>query len=90
MASFIPAKYTAQSAGAVEYTDCIFAKGLDPSTNECPRYNIKPIWWWGFSNAGALGNAEYPSLPSLPRPLWPGVVGLDRVLSMGQIGLFDI
>ena len=26
-----------------------------------------------------------PSLPSLPGPLWPGVVALDRVLSMGQI-----
>ena len=28
-----------------------------------------------------------PSLPSLPRPLWPGVVVPDRVLSMGQIEL---
>ena len=26
-----------------------------------------------------------PSLPSLPGPLWPGVVALDRVLSMSQI-----
>ena len=29
-------------------------------------------------------------LPSLPDPLWPGVVAPDRVLSMGQIELFDI
>ena len=29
------------------------------------------------------------SLPLLPGPLWLGVVGLDRVLSMGQIELFD-
>ena len=28
--------YIAQSAGAVEYTDCISAEGFD-STNECPR-----------------------------------------------------
>ena len=28
-----------------------------------------------------------PSLPSLPGPLWPGVVALDRALSMGQIEL---
>ena len=28
-----------------------------------------------------------PSLPSLPDPLWLGVVALDRVLSMGQIEL---
>ena len=27
------------------------------------------------------------SLPSLPGPLWPGVVASDRVLSMGQIEL---
>ena len=28
-----------------------------------------------------------PSLPSLPGPLCPGVVALDRVLSMGPIEL---
>ena len=27
------------------------------------------------------------SLPSLPGPLWPGVIGPDRVLSMDQIEL---
>ena len=26
-------------------------------------------------------------LPSLPGPLWRGVVALDRVLSIGQIGI---
>ena len=31
-----------------------------------------------------------PSLPSLPGPLWPGIVAPDRVLSMDQIELFDI
>ena len=31
-----------------------------------------------------------PLLPSLPGPLKPGVVAPDRVLSMGQIELFDI
>ena len=30
------------------------------------------------------------SLPSLPGPLWPRVVVPDRILSMGQIELFDI
>ena len=30
-----------------------------------------------------------PSMTSLPGPLWPGVVAPDRVLSMGQIELFD-
>ena len=31
-----------------------------------------------------------PSLPSLPSPHWPGVVAPDKVLSIGQIELFDI
>ena len=31
-----------------------------------------------------------PSLPSIPGPLWPGVVVPNRVLSKGQIELFDI
>ena len=31
-----------------------------------------------------------PSLPSLPDPLWPRVVVPDRILSMGQIELFNI
>ena len=30
-----------------------------------------------------------PSLPLLPGPLWSEVVAPDRVLSMGQIELFD-
>ena len=37
---------------------------------------------WGISST--------PSLPSLPGPLWPGVVAPDEVLSMGQIELRDI
>ena len=38
------------------------------------------------------GMQSTPSLSSLPGPLWPGVVALDRVLRMGggQIKLFDI
>ena len=37
------------------------------------------LWWWWWLN----------SLPSLPSPLWPGVVAPERVLSMGQIEQFD-
>ena len=33
------------------------------------------------------GMRSTPSLPSLPGPLWPGVIASDRVLSMGQIEL---
>ena len=76
----------AQSAGTVEYTDSTSAEGWD----ECPRDNTKqsdgeiPVMLelWGMQCT--------PSLPSLPDPLWPGVVAPDRVLSMGQIELFDI
>ena len=64
----------AQSAGAVEYTD-------PPS--ECPRYDTKQsdgevpavLELWGIRST--------PSLPSLPGPVWPGVVAPDRALSMG-------
>ena len=31
------------------------------------------------------GMRSTPSLPTLPGPLWPGVVVPDRVLSMSQI-----
>ena len=41
----------------------------------------------GSSNVGALENAEYPSLTSLPGPLWSRVMASDRVLFMSQIKL---
>ena len=36
------------------------------------------------------GTQSTPSLPKLLDPLWPQVVAPNRVLSMGQIELFDI
>ena len=48
------------------------------------------IWWWGFSNAGSLGNAEYPFIAIASSSRWPVVVAPDRVLSISQIELFDI
>ena len=36
------------------------------------------------------GTQSTPSLSSLPGPLWPELIALDRVLSMGQIEVFDI
>ena len=50
----------AQSAGAVEYTDCISAEELN-SSNECPGYDTKK------SDGEALGNAEYPFIAIIPR-----------------------
>ena len=57
-----------QSAGAVEYTDCTSAEGLDPP-NECPGYDTKQsdgevpavLEFWGMRST--------PSLPLLPSPL---------------------
>ena len=36
------------------------------------------------------GMRRIPLLPLLPGPLWPGIGSPDRVLSIGQIELFDI
>ena len=66
----------AKLAGAVEYTDCFSAEGYPP--NECPGYDTKqsdgevPVMLelWGMRST--------PSLPSLPGPLWPGVVAPDK------------
>ena len=33
------------------------------------------------------GMQSTPSLPSLPGPLWPGMVAPDKVLPLGQIEL---
>ena len=74
----------AQSAGDVEYTDCFSAEAWD-SPNDRPRYDTTQsdgevsvtLEHWGIRNIHLL--------PSLPGPLWPGVVAPDTVLSMCQI-----
>ena len=81
-----PKKVIAKSDEALEYTICFSEEGWD-SPNECPVYDTKqsdgevPIMQelWEMRST--------PLLPSLPGPLWPGVVASDRVLSMGQIKL---
>ena len=80
----------AQPVGAVKYTNCIYAEGYDTFLNKCPWYDTKQsdcetpamLELWGMRNT--------PSLPSFPGPIWSEVVAPDRVLSMGQIELFDI
>ena len=78
------------SAGAAEYTDCKFAEvGLD-SPKECPGYDTKQsdgsdtVMLKLWSMRGIL------LLSSLKSLLVPGVVAIDRVLSRGQIEMFDI
>ena len=77
---------SAQSAGAVEYTDCISAENKTPThptiVLDMTLSNLMVRLLWGMRIT--------PSMPSLPGPLWPRVVAPERVLSMGQIELFDI
>ena len=65
LSNYLPKPFTivAQSTGAVEYTDWISA---DPT--------LRVSWIWhkaissqGFSNAGDLGNVEYPFISVVPR-----------------------
>ena len=78
-----------QPARVAEYTDCIHAEGNN-YFNDCPGYDIKQPDGEASVMLELWGIWSNPLLPSLPDPLWPGVVAPDRVLSMGQIELFDI
>ena len=81
---------TAQSAGAIEYTDCISTEGYNPHPhNESPGYDIKQSD--GDTPVLVLsGMWSIPSLPLLQDLFCPGVVTPDRVVFMGQVELFDI
>ena len=68
----------AQSAGAVEYTDC-----TDLPRNKCPGYDTKQSDGEVPAVLELWGMRCTPSLLLLPGPLWPGVVAPDRALSMG-------
>ena len=77
-------KLLAQSAEAVEYSDCISTEEQN-SPNECPKYDTKQFDGEVPVKLELLGMQSTPSLPSLPGPLCPEVVAPRRVLSMGQI-----
>ena len=51
--------------------------------NECPAYDTKQSDGEVPAVLELWGMRSTPSLPSLPGPLWPGVVAPDRALSMG-------
>ena len=55
--------------------------------NKCPVYDNKQSDDEVLLMLELWGMQSIRSLPSLPGPLWPGVVVPDRVLSMGQIEL---
>ena len=65
----------AQSAGVVEYTDCISTEGSDPTKNSVPEMIQKHLWC-GFS-LGALKN-----VPLFLDQLRFGVKAPDRDLEM--------
>ena len=65
-------------------------KGMIPPHYECPDNDIKQFDSEAPVMLELWGMRWTPSLPSLPGSLWLAVVALDRVLSMGQIELFDI
>ena len=55
--------------------------------NEYPGYDSKPSDGESPVMLEHWRMRSTPSLPSPPGPLWLGVVGPDKVLSMGQIEL---
>ena len=71
----------AQSGGTMEYTDYIPQSVPDMTLN---TLMVKLQWFWSFVECGV------PLDPLFPGPRWPGMVGPDRVLSMGRIELFEI
>ena len=77
----------AQSAEAVEYTNCFSTEELDNLPNKCFGYDTKQSDGEAPVILEFCGMQSAPLLPSLPGPLWPRVVATDRVLSMVQIEL---
>ena len=70
-------KPRAQSAGAVEYTNCFSAEGLDHHPSQ------RVSWYDSKPSDGESLALEIWGMPLLLDPLWLGVVASDRVLSMG-------
>ena len=62
-------------------------RGVKKKLNEYPVYDTKQSDDEVLAMLELWGMQSTPSLPSLPDPLWLGVVAPDRVLSMGQIEL---
>ena len=73
--------WLAQSAGAVEYTDCTSAEGYPH--NKCPGYDTKQSDGEVLVMLELWGICSTLSLPILPGPFWPGMVAPDRARSMG-------
>ena len=53
-------------------------RGVRPPPNECPGYDTKQSDGEVPAMLELWGMQSTPSLPSLPGPLWPGVVAPDK------------
>ena len=82
--------------GAVEYTNYIFADGLDLLLIEYPGYETKPSGGEALVMLELWGTQSNLSLPLLPSPLRPGVVasdiyGSNRTIShLNQVQMNDL
>ena len=56
----------------------LLCRGVRPPPNECPGYDTKQSTGEASLMLELWGMRSTPSLPSLPGPLWPGVVAPDK------------
>ena len=63
----------------------LLSRGIRPIPNDCPAYDTKQSDGEAPVMREPWGMRSISSLPSLPDPLWPGVVAPDRVLFIGPI-----
>ena len=63
----------------------LLCRRVRPPLNECPYYETKQSDGKVSVMLELWGMRSILSLPSLPNPLWPGVVASERVLSIGQM-----
>ena len=57
-------------------------RGRTPPQQWVSGYDTLAIWWWGSSNARALGNAEHPFIAIAPGSTLGPIIGLNRTNSI--------
>ena len=83
--------WTPNPACGLFYTPTVsLQRGETPPPNKCPESDTKQSDHESPLMLDLWRMWSTPSLPLLPGPIWLGVLAFDRVLSMGQIELFDI
>ena len=90
MKSKILSRIWTQLDNSISYNDkavILLCRGVRPTPNECSGYDTKQSDGEVPVMLKLWGMWSIPSLPLLPGPQLPGVVGSDRVLSIDQIEL---